>query len=167
MSHSGLPITQTAVIYGLAAAFLLWRFSRPQKISVTRLWLSPVLLLAVSITSIYASQQFAPAAPLLLAVALIGGAMLGAPLGLLRGYHTTVMLTAKPGVMQLGASWIVAGIWIGAFVIRAGLRLYFGSSPLGSVVGDALLTFAITLYVTSYIAIYRKYMDELTQVANA
>lgn len=164
------PLTMTALIYVAAIALLVWRMARPQRMSVLRLWIMPVFLLAITGFSIWASVysstllgQAPPPAFELGGVVLIGAA-LGIPLGFLRGRHSEVKPTDRRGVMYVHSSPLIVGIWIVAFALRAILRAYLphaqGAAALG---GDGLLAFAMAALITSYYAIYKKYQTALQQ----
>jgi ABC-type proline/glycine betaine transport system permease subunit len=151
------PLATTLLIYGVIALLLIFRYSRPMRMTVTRMWIGPVIFLAMTAFAIWGEQQAMPSPPALIIVALAAGAVLGIPFGVLRGMHTSVRATERPDVMMLGPSWIVAVVWLGAFFIRAGLRIAFMGTPFAMPLGDGLLTFAIAMLVTSYYVIYRKY----------
>ncbi|MBV8374919.1 MAG: DUF1453 family protein [Candidatus Eremiobacteraeota bacterium] len=146
----------------IVVAVLAIRLVRPQRISVTRMWVSPILLCAITAWAIYASQIMNPAPPLEIALGLVVGAAAGVPFGILRGIHTDVRPTNRPGVMYLGSSWATIAIWVVAFGVRLTARtLMPHRGSLASIVGDGALAFAIAFIATSYIAIYRKYEKEL------
>ncbi len=151
------PFFETIGIYVVVAALLIWRNSRPQKISITRLWLAPIVLLAISALSIYGSQILYPLPAWEVALTVIVGALLGLPLGWVRGHHSNVRLTDRPGVMFVDPSLVVMLVWLGAFVARAGLRYFVHAGGGAAILGDGLLTFAISAVVTSYYLIYSKY----------
>ncbi len=150
-----LPIT--LAIYAAVAVLLIRRYSRPMRISISRMWIGPVIFLAMTALAIWGEQQQMPAPAPLISLALAAGAVLGIPLGMLRGKHTTVKATERPGVMYLGPSWIVAVIWLGAYGVRAGLRIAFMGTAYAAPLGDGLLALAIAMLVTSYYVIYKKY----------
>jgi hypothetical protein len=142
------------VIIGL----ILFRASRPQRTSVTRMWIYALMLMALGIFAIYGYQRLNPAPLWEIGAAIVLGIAAGIPVGMLRGAHTVVTATEKHGVMQLGPSWITALIYIAAFGIRAVLRMLVPpTSPIGTVVGDGVLVFAIAIIGTTYWAVYRKY----------
>jgi hypothetical protein len=149
----------TVGIYVVIAALLIFRNTRPQRLTITRMFVSPIVFIALTAFAIWGGQIETPAAWWKIALALIVGFCAGIPFGLLRGHHTNVRATEKPGVMFLDPSWIVLAIWIGAFAARAGLRYAFAGSPLAAVVGDGLLAFAAATIVVSYFAIYKKYKE--------
>lgn len=146
----------------VVAIVLTVRLIRPQRISVTRMWVSPIILGAIIVFSIYASEQINPAPPLEIVLGLVIGAIAGVPFGLLRGRHTDVRLTDKPGVMYLGASWATGLIFAFAFGFRFVVRMIMPHrGALSTVISDALLAFAVAFICTSYVAIYKKYQAEL------
>jgi Protein of unknown function (DUF1453) len=146
----------------IVVAVLALRLVRPQRISVTRMWVSPILFCALSAWAIYATQRLNPAPPFEIALGLVVGGAAGVPFGILRGLHTDVRPTDRPGVMYLGSSWATIVIFAAAFALRYGARtLMPHRGSVASIVGDAALAFAISFIATSYISIYRKYEREL------
>jgi hypothetical protein len=144
------------------------RMAKPQRVSVTRLWLSPLILCAVAAYSIYFTELLNPAPVWEIVAGLVIGAIAGIPFGMLRGRHTDVRPTDRPGVMYLGSSWITGLIFVGAFGMRYAIRMLMPHrGSLSTVIGDALLAFAIAYVGTSYLAIYRKYQAELAGTISA
>lgn len=142
-------------------AILAFRLIRPQRISVTRMWLAPIVLCGLTVWVIYENDVLNPAAPWEIAVGLLLGGAVGVPFGILRGMHTDVRPTDRPGVMYLGSSWVTLVIFAAAFGLRYGIRMLMPHrGSLSAVVGDALLAFAIVFIATSYIVIFRKYEEE-------
>jgi len=159
MSQAAAPPALTIVIYVAAFALVLFRMSRPQRISTARLWVVPSLLTFVGIWAIYAEQQLAPAPLWELVVAAALALAAGVALGFFRGAHTPVSATEQPGVMVLGSALVPALIYVSAFAARLVLHLIFPiGSAVGAVVGDGLLVFAVAFLAVSYFAIYRKYI---------
>jgi hypothetical protein len=131
---------------------------RPQKISVTRMWVTPIILCGLTAWVIYANEMLNPAPPMEIAIGLIVGAIAGVPFGILRGMHTSVRPADRPGVMYLGSSWVTLAIFAAAFVLRYGVREFMPHrGSLAATIGDALLAFAIAFLAASYIVIFRKY----------
>jgi energy-converting hydrogenase Eha subunit A len=151
--------TQTnLIIYAVVVVLVLFRASRPQRTSVTRMWIFAGILMLIGVAVIYQSVAVfgAPAWEIVAAVVL--GLVCGVPLGLLRGHHTQVSATERHGVMRLGPSWQTAVIYIGAFVARFVIRAYLPpTSAIGMVAGDGLIVFAIGIVGATYYAVYRKY----------
>ena len=159
---TNVPAWVQFVPLAIVAIILIFRFVRPQRISVTRMWIQPIILVVLTGWVIYASEMLNPAPIWEIVVALIVGAIAGAPLGILRGMHTDVRPTDRPGVMYLGSSWITIAIFIAAFGLRTVVRSAMPHrGSLSGAVGDGLLAFAIGFIVASYVVIFRKYEAEV------
>ncbi|MGB6517094.1 MAG: hypothetical protein WBE79_01160 [Candidatus Cybelea sp.] len=142
----------------IVVVILAYRLLRPQKISVTRMWVTPIVLCALTAWVIYANQVLNPAPPLEIALGLIIGALAGIPFGILRGMHTEVRPTERRGVMYLGSSWITLIIFAAAFGLRYAIRAFMPQhGSLSATIGDGLLAFAIAFIGASYVVIFRKY----------
>ena len=152
----------------VVVALLAVRFVRPQRISVTRMWIGPLMLIALTAFAIYATERLEPAPVWEIATALLVGGAAGIPFGILRGMHTDVRPTDRPGVMYLGSSWVTIAIFLAAFALRSGVRILMPHrGSLSTSIGDALLAFAIAFIASSYVVIYRKYEAELLQQSPA
>ncbi len=122
------------------------------------MWVAPLVLCVLTTWVIYANNMLNPTPPFEIAAGLAVGGLAGLPFGVLRGVHTDVRPTDRPGVMYLGSSWATLAIFVGAFVLRFGVReLMPQRGSLSATVGDALLAFAIVFIVASYYVIFRKY----------
>jgi hypothetical protein len=168
------PFATTALIYAVAIAIFVWRMARPQRMSVVRLWIMPIVLLALTGLSIWGSVQTAalagqpPAPGWQVGLGLIAGAALGVPLGFLRGRHSEVRPTERPGVMYVHSSPLIIIVWLAAFVARVAVRAYLPHAQAGAELGgNALLAFAMAALITSYYAIYKKYLAVLQQAPSA
>jgi len=154
---SGQSTTQL-IIYAVLIAWIAFRVSQPQRISVARMWIFVGLLMVLAAFAVYESAERFASPPWEIVVAAVLGLAIGIPLGLLRGHHTQVSATERHGVMRLGASWATALIYLGAFGGRIVIRLLVSpTSAVGNVVGDGLLFFAIGIIGATYYAVYRKY----------
>lgn len=128
------------------------------RISVTRMWITPIVFCALAVLVVYGNQKLEPAPVWEIASGLIVGLAAGVPFGILRGMHTDVRPADRPGVMYLGSSWMTIVIFLAAFGLRFLVReLMPQRGALAGVIGDALLGFAIAFIATSYIVIFRKY----------
>ncbi|HEV3089836.1 MAG TPA: hypothetical protein VGX91_00170 [Candidatus Cybelea sp.] len=137
---------------------LAFRMLRPQRISVTRMWVSPIILCLLAAWVIYLNNTLYPAPPLMIALCVIVGGIAGLPFGILRGMHTDVRPTDRPGVMYLGSSWVTLVIFAVAFGLRSVVRLLLPArGTLTGTIGDGLLAFAIVFVAASYVVIFRKY----------
>ncbi|HXM08081.1 MAG TPA: hypothetical protein VN936_11475, partial [Candidatus Acidoferrum sp.] len=138
------------------------RLSRPQRLTITRMWVQPLILVFITVFVIYSTERLEPSPVWEIAVALIVGALAGLPFGILRGIHTDVRPTDRPGVMYLGSSWITIVIFVVAFGLRSVVRFVMPHrGSLSGAVGDGLLAFAISFIVASYVVIARKYREEV------
>lgn len=162
------PVLMNLIIYVVIAAFVLFRYSRPMKMSLTRLFVAPVVFVAITAFAIWGGQQtHHPASGPAVAAAVVIGIAFGMPLGLVMSAHRVVRRTEKPHVMYVDPSWLTAAIWVGALVLRTGIRMMLPLSAFGTMVGDGLLLFGISAVVTSYWVLYRKFraLDEAPQPA--
>lgn len=158
------PFTMTLLIYAAVIALFVWRMSRPQRTTVFGLWFRPILLLVLTGFVVW-SANFAmiatgqiPPPAWEIALVLIIGATLGVPLGILRGRHSEVKPTERPGVMYVHSSPVIIVVWIAALLARALLRyLLPGAQSGASIWGDGLLAFAVAALITSCFMIYSKY----------
>jgi hypothetical protein len=151
----------------IVVVVLAVRMVRPQRISVTRMWVSPIILCVLTAWVIYANNMLNPAPPLEVALGLVLGGIVGLPFGVLRGVHTDVRPTDRPGVMYLGSSWVTIVIFAAAFGLRYVVRMMIPlRGSLTATIGDALLAFAIVFIAASYFVIFRKY-EELAHTPTA
>jgi hypothetical protein len=145
-------------IYAAVILVILYRVSRPQRISVTRMWIWAGMLMVLAAFVVYGSAVLFHPAAWEIVVAAVLGLAIGAPIGLLRGHHTQVSATERHGVMRLGASWTTALIYVAALGGRFAVRLVLPpTSAVGNVVSDGLIFFAIGIICATYYAVYRKY----------
>jgi Protein of unknown function (DUF1453) len=168
------PFGTTAILYVIVIALFVWRMARPQRTSVLRLWIMPLSLVVLTGLSIWANiyasalQGQMPPPYWEIAAVLFVGALLGVPLGFLRGRHSEVKPTERAGVMYVHSSPVIIVVWLAAFVARAALRAYLPHAQSGAALGgDGLLAFAIAALITSYYAIYKKYRAALQQASAA
>lgn len=171
MHAAAQPSPYTMIlIYVAAIALFVWRMSRPQRTTVFGLWFRPILLVVLTAFIVWSGNyaQLAlgqiPPPPWQIAGVLVVGAALGVPLGFLRGRHSEVKPTDRPGVMYVHSSPIIIIVWLAAFLGRAALRLLVPGAHTGaSIWGDGLLAFAVAALVTSCFAIYAKYRQAAQQ----
>lgn len=142
----------------LVVGIVVWRNLRPQKVSLARLFLTPVLFVLIVAMVVWGNQFTSAAAPGAIAVAIIVGVLVGIPVGLLRGKHTTVRPTERHHVMILDASWQTMAIYLAAFGVRYLARAAFPpTSSIGSAIGDGAMAFAGSTIVVAYSVIYSKF----------
>lgn len=160
-AQPSLPMT--LVIYGIALALLVWRFSRPQTIGVWRLWFMPILLVIITGYNLYITPMMAqlqgtvPPPFWEMALAVFAGIVLGVPLGIVRGRHSDVSLGSRPNTIHIRSSLVVLFVWLGAFALKSVLRYVAYGSPSAIALGDGVLVFAIAALITSYFVIWQKY----------
>ena len=128
----------------LLLALVLRRSLRERKLQAERLWIMPMLLLAIGGMSLIASW---PGTLLALTVVLIA-LLLGSTIGWWRGRLTHI--TVDPETHDLTSRTSPVGVLLigGVFAVRYALRVYEVSHPAalpgGATLGaDALLIFAI------------------------
>ena len=161
-AHAQPSVWNQLAIYVVIAGIVLFRYTRPMKMSIARLFIAPVVFLALTVVSIWASQELNPAPAWAIAAAVVLGVVFGVPLGIGMSAHRIVRRTEKPHIMYVEPSWVTAVIWIGAFILRAVIRLLLPPGLVATVVGDGLVLFGISAIVASYFVIYRKFraLDE-------
>lgn len=171
VAHTGQsPSLWTSIVpLVIVIGIVVWRNLRPQKISLTRLFLTPVLFVFIIWITVWGNQFISAASPLTIGLAIVIGVLLGIPVGLLRGKHTNVRSSERRGVMVLDASWQTMAIYLSAFGIRYLARLAFPpTSSVGSAIGDGALAFAGATIVAAYYVIYTKFKAlEAQPVADA
>lgn len=156
-------ITTIAVV-----ALLVWRNSRPQKVTVARFWLAPALLVVITGFMVYSTFAVARDQLALAGVSLVVGALLGIPLGIVRGHHSAVRLTDQPGVFYIDPSLIVMMIWLAAFAVRFGLRFILPNAGTAALaVSDGFVVFAIASVLAARVMIFQKYQALRAQAARA
>lgn len=160
-------------VYVIVIGLFVYRMSRPQRFTRTRLFIMPFILILATAMSIWgnavaaAELGAAAAPPAQIALALVLGAIVGVPLGIIRGRHSEVKPTERPGVMYVHSSPLIVVVWLAAFALRALIRYFMPhASELTAVVGDGLLAFAVSALITSYAIIYQRY-KELTASASS
>ena len=147
----------TALIYVFVIAFFVWRMMRPTRVSVARIWVRPIILVLISGVAIWAEQTTAPTPLWELSVMIVGGALAGAPLGVIRGRHSEVRGTDRPGVYYVHSSPLVVIVWLLAFVARAAIRYAIpGAAHATTIWSIGLLAFATSAIVLSAFLIHQK-----------
>ena len=154
-------LTPTNVAITLAVlALVVYRNSRPQRMTVARFWILPGIV--VLMTAFLMWSTLAASVPGVLVAGLIAsvvGVALGIPVGIARGHHSNVKLGTSPGTFIVEPSIVVMLIWIGAFAVRYAVRLLLpnaGAMTLAAT--DGLVLFAVTSVLVARIVIFRKYL---------
>lgn len=158
MNGSGhAPLGTTALIYVVVIALFVWRTMRPMRVSAARIWSRPALLVLVTAVSIWAEQMTAPSPAWLVTAIVAGGTLLGIPLGVVRGRHSEVRSTERPGVYYVHSSPIVVVVWLLAFVARAAVRYAMPAAGNATTVWSlGLLAFATSAIAVSAYMIHQK-----------
>ncbi|MFN2449358.1 MAG: hypothetical protein ABR508_06130 [Candidatus Baltobacteraceae bacterium] len=171
--HSAPPFNVTVLIYAAVIGLFIYRMARPQRMSVVRLAIMPIFLVALTALSVWGGAAAAsrlgavPAPAWEVGAALLAGALAGIPLGWVRGRHSEVRATEKRGVIDVRSSPLIVLVWLVAFGLRALVRyLAPHSGPAASLAGDGVLAFAVSALIVSYVIIYQRY-TALTAVAAA
>jgi hypothetical protein len=140
-------------------ALVVFRMSRPQKMTVWRFWILPAIVVVATVLFMYATlANHVPGVALYGGIASLVGLVLGIPLGIARGHHSNVRLGDRPGTFVVDPSIVVMLIWLGAFVVRFVVRMYIpnaGPAELGMT--DGLFVFAVTSVLVARFVIFRKY----------
>ena len=125
-------------------------------VNLSRLWIRPVLIAALTAFFVTVTLPMAPWAKPLLVPALCGGILAGIIVGVLVSASTTIEPAGKPGYVRLHGSWVTVAIWIGALLLRIGVRFAFSGGSLVSqspavnggtlaLVASAFATFAVLI----------------------
>src|SRR5580698_10300729 len=148
----------TLVTLVVLAVVIVVRFMRPIRMRAARLWVSPAILVVLSLVLVGASAEQTP--PGTIAIAGIAGLVLGLPFGLLRGRHTDVRKTEQPGVLLVAPSIVPLIIWLVAYGARFALRAFLpeaGVTAQAASVG--LLAFAVASVISSRYVIAQKFRE--------
>ena len=147
MDHRLLQTLLPILIIGVVLAFRLRSMSRRQPLNVARLWIAPLILIAIAIFTIAAHP------PGTLGLALSGAALaLGGVLGWHRGKLTRIERDPTTGALFQQASPGAMILLLAIIAIRFGARYYLQGQPAPGkfdqhtlIVTDALLCFAVGL----------------------
>ena len=146
----------TLVTLLILAVVIVVRFLRPIRMRAARLWLSPAILVVLSVIVIGGSAE--RTSPLTIVVAVIVGLALGFPFGLLRGRHTDVRTTEHPGVLLVAPSVVPLIVWLVAYGARFALRAFLPEAGVtADAASDGLLAFAVASVVAARYVIAQKF----------
>jgi len=143
----------------VVAAIVYFRLLRPVRLRASRLWVGPAIMIVLTLLLAWGSYEgHAPVLEIALAVVL--GALLGLPFGLLRGRHTRVRRTAYPHVLIVEPSVIPLAIWFIAFAGRAVLRIALPhAGPTALAASDGFLAFAVGSLVGARLVIAERFKE--------
>lgn len=154
----------SALIYVVVIALVVWRMMRPMRVSVARIWVRPIILVLFTGLAVWGEQQMSPAPLWEVAAILFAGALLGVPLGFLRGRHSEVKATDRPGVYYVHSSPFIVFVWLGAFVARAAIRYALPGASHGVTVWSiGLLAFATAAIFASAFIVHDKLKHVMRQ----
>jgi hypothetical protein len=149
----------TLVSILVVAVVIVVRFLRPIRMRASRLWVSPAILILLTIFLVFGEME-QRASPLGISLGLILGLALGTPFGLLRGRHTDVRKTDDPKVLVVQPSIAPLLIWLVAFGGRFALRAFLPTAgPDAVAASDGLLAFAVASIIGSRYVIAQKFRE--------
>lgn len=150
--------TLNVIILIAIAALMVFRNLRPQKMTVSRFWVFPILMMLLTAFVLWTSIEQSPGSVWKTVIAALIGLVLAIPFGMARGHHSQVKLAKEPGVFFIQPSVVVMLIWLVAFVVKFGARTYLPQAgAVGIAATDGFLFFAIVSVVVSRYVIFRKY----------
>lgn len=150
--------TANVIILIAIAALVVFRNTRPQKMTVSRFWVFPIIMVLLTGFVLWSSVEQAPGSVWDTVIAALIGLVLGIPFGIARGHHSQVKLSQEPGVFFIQPSVMVMLIWLIAFILKFGVRAYLpNAGPVGVAAVDGFLFFAIVSVAVSRYMIFRKY----------
>jgi hypothetical protein len=163
-SSYAAPAGMTALIYVIVIALFVYRMMRPMRVSVARIWVRPAILVVFTGLAIWGEQVTSPSPVWQTAAILIAGAIIGVPLGVLRGRHSEVKTTERPGVYYVHSSPLVTAIWLLAFVARGAIRYFIPGASHGTTIWTiGILGFATAAIVVSGFIIHQKLNQVMQQ----
>ena len=149
----------TLVSVLVLAIVIYFRLLRPVRLRASRIWLGPAILIVLTLFAVWGSYE-GHVAPMTIALAVLAGAILGVPFGLLRGRHTRVRTTEDPKVLVVEPSVIPLTIWAVAFLARFALRAFLPhAGPVALASSDGLLAFAVASVIGSRYVIAQKFAE--------
>ncbi len=157
MNVAGNQLGMTALIYIVVIAMLVWRMMRPARVSVARIWVRPAILVVFVALAVWGERFTAPAPAWEVAAILAAGAVLGIPLGILRGRHSQVQSTERAGVYVVRSSPFIVVVWLVAFVARGAIRYFIPGASHGATVWSlGFLAFATAAILASAFIVHQK-----------
>ena len=143
----------------IVAVIVYFRLLRPVKLRASRLWVGPVIMVLLTVMLAWGSYE-EHVSTLAIAGAIVLGAALGLPFGVLRGRHTRVRPTSNPKVLVVEPSVIPLLIWFAAFAGRFVLRLFLPhAGPVALEASDGLLAFAVGSVIGARYVIAQKFRE--------
>ncbi len=144
-------------IVAVLVAILVWRNSRPQTMTVSRLWIAPAFMVVITVLLI-AGTVMPHAALWELLVALIAGLIAGIPVGLARGHHSKVTHAPKSGRIIVEPSIVTMMIWLAAFGLKYAVKFFLPHAGTGVLVfSDGFIAFAVASVLAARYVIFKKF----------
>jgi hypothetical protein len=114
-------VTQSVIALAFAV-FIVLRFARrelvEQTITLRRLWVRPVVLVAMTAYLIWINILLDTEEVVAMVVALGAGIALGVATGAGVVANTRIAPAGRPGAIRTRGNWITFGIWIAALALR-------------------------------------------------
>ena len=151
------PELYTLISFLIVAVVIVFRFTRPMRLTASRLWIAPAILVALTAFVIWGSVE-AHASASAIGIAVVLGAAFGVPFGLLRGRHSRVRKTENPKVLLVEPSLIPFLIWLLAFGLRFAIRTFLPRAGPGTMAAsDGFLAFAVASVIAARYVIAEKF----------
>jgi hypothetical protein len=135
----------------LALVLIVRRSLRRRRLKAERLWVMPVLLLAIAGSSLAASPPAASSA----VAAVVAAAALGALAGWWRGRLTHIAVDPATHELTSRTSVVGALLVAGLFAVRYGLRMIELQRPAALPGGAGLATDALMAFAVAMVAVQR------------
>jgi ABC-type antimicrobial peptide transport system permease subunit len=137
---------------------VIFRNSRSQKLTVSRFWILPLIVLALTALGLWSTVAVEHADLVATIVSVVIGIALGVPLGIARGHHSKVRLGETPGTLYVDPSLMVTLIWLAAFVLKYVVNTFLpNAGPIAVAATDGFLLFGVTSILVARLVIFRKY----------
>ncbi|MBV8688547.1 MAG: DUF1453 family protein [Candidatus Eremiobacteraeota bacterium] len=157
MTYHASPLTYLIILAALA--LVIFRNMRPQTMTVSRLWLMPLILLVLVGVSFWATSVELPASMIWLSIVAVAvGLAVGIPFGILRGRHSKMRAGDKPGTIIVEPSAITLILFFVAFAARYLIRFFVpAAGPIAIAPADGFLAFAIASVIASRFILYKRF----------
>lgn len=143
----------------IVAAIVYFRLLRPVRLRASSLWRGPAIMIGLTLFLAWGTYE-GHVSLLAIGAAIVLGAVLGLPFGILRGRHTRVRKTSNPSVLVVEPSVIPLAIWFAAFAVRFVIRIFLPhAGPVALEASDALLAFAVGSVIGARYVIAQKFRE--------
>lgn len=128
-------MSQNAVVIVVMAVIVVGRFLvrelRERKFVTNRIYVLPAIVGAVALALIGLAASRQPDAVAALALACLVSLAAGGAFGFAVAHFTSVRVTSEPGIIYARGSYITAGLWVAALMLRLGARYVFAGAAGG------------------------------------